>query len=107
VAKKGTEFIALTIDEIAFFFTEHRMVFLKTFTGQQFILDKNLGTLEAVLDPKKFFRINRKFIANIHAVEKFKPDSGKIRIFLKPEMKEEIHVSKETAPEFRKWIGVE
>lgn len=107
VAKKGTDFIALTLDEIAFFFTEHRIVFVKDFNGQQFIVDKNLGELENDLDRNKFFRINRKFITHINAIEKFKPDNGKIRVFLKPEMKEEIHVSKETAPDFRKWIGAE
>jgi DNA-binding LytR/AlgR family response regulator len=105
VVKKGTEHIAITHDEIAYFFTEHRIVFVKDFDGRQFIYDKNLAEIESVIDPKNFFRINRKFIANIKAVEKFKPDNGKIRIFLRPEMKEEIHVSKETAPEFRKWIG--
>lgn len=107
VARKGTEFIALTLDEIAFFFTEHRIVFVKDFSGHQYIIDKNLGELETDLDKNKFFRINRKFIASIDAIEKFKPDNGKIRVFLKPEMKEEIHVSKEAAPEFRKWIGAE
>lgn len=105
VVKKGTEFIALTLDEIAYFFTDHRIVFVKNFEGQQFIVDKNLGELESDLDKRKFFRINRKYIAHISSIEKFKPDNGKIRVFLKPEMKEEIHVSKETAPEFRSWIG--
>lgn len=107
VARKGTEFIALTVGDIAFFFTEHRIVFVKDFAGHQYIVDKTLGEVESTLDQKKFFRINRKFIASIDAIEKFKPDNGKIRIFLKPEMREEIHVSKETAPEFRKWIGAE
>jgi DNA-binding LytR/AlgR family response regulator len=107
IVRKGTEFVALTHDEIAFFFTEHRIVFVRNFEGNQFIVDKNLGELEESLDKKRFFRINRKFISNIEAVERFKPDNGKIRVFLKPEVKEEVHVSKETAPEFRKWIGAE
>jgi DNA-binding LytR/AlgR family response regulator len=105
VVKKGTEFIALTLDDIAYFFTDHRIVFARNFAGNQFIVDKNLGELESDLDKRKFFRINRKYITHISAIEKFKPDNGKIRVFLKPEMKEEIHVSKETAPEFRTWIG--
>jgi DNA-binding LytR/AlgR family response regulator len=107
VAKKGTEFITLTLDDIAYFFTEYKVVFVRDFNGRQLIIDKNLGELESTMDNKKFFRINRKFIANIKSIEKFKPDNGKIRIFLLPEMKEEIHVSKETAPDFRKWIGAE
>lgn len=103
VARKGTDFIALNTSEVAYFFSEHKVTFVRDFTGRQLMLDKNLIELEASLD-KTFFRLNRKYIANQKAIERFKPDNGKIQIFLKPEMKEEIFVSKETAPEFRKWI---
>ena len=105
VARKGTEFVALNLEEVAYFFTEHKIVFVRDFSGRQMIVDKNLGELEAELDTHQFFRINRKFLVNQKAIDRFKPDSGKILIFLKPEVKEEVHVSKETAPEFRKWIG--
>lgn len=105
IARKGTEFVALTTDDIAYLFTEHRIVFVKDFESRQLIVDKNLSELESILDPGKFFRINRKYIANIKAIEKFKPDNGKIQIFFRPEVKEEVHVSKETAPDFRKWIS--
>lgn len=105
VARKGTEFVALSVDEIAYFFTDHKIVFVRDSQGRQMIVDKNLSELESELDPKIFFRINRKFIVNQKAIDRFKPDTGKILIFLRPEMKEEVYVSKETAPEFRKWIG--
>jgi DNA-binding LytR/AlgR family response regulator len=107
VVKKGTEFIAINIEDIAYFFTDHRIVFLRDFHGKQFIADKNLTEIEMLVKGHKFFRINRKYIANIKAIEKFKPDNGKIKVSLTPEMKEEIFVSKETAPDFRKWIGNE
>ncbi|MEX1239617.1 MAG: LytTR family DNA-binding domain-containing protein [Cyclobacteriaceae bacterium] len=105
VAKKGTEFIALRWSEIAYFFTEHKVVFVKDNQGRQYILDKNLGELECEVDERNFFRLNRKFITHVGAIEKFKPDNGKIRVFLKPPVNEEVYVSKETAPLFRKWIG--
>jgi DNA-binding LytR/AlgR family response regulator len=105
VARKGTEFVALNLDEVAYFFTDHKIVFVRDFTGRQMIVDKNLGELETELDRKNFFRINRKFIAHQKAIERFKPDNGKIQVFLKPELKEDVHVSKETAPEFRRWMG--
>ena len=104
IGKKGTEFIALELDEVAYFFTEHKVVFVRDFSGRQLILDRNLAEIEEQLDKTKFFRINRKFIAQLKAIERFKPDNGKVRIFLIPEMKEEIHVSKETAPQFRTWM---
>lgn len=105
IGKKGTEFIALELDDAAYFFTEHKVVFVRDFSGRQLILDKTLSEIEEQLDKEKFFRLNRKFIAQLKAIERFKPDNGKIRIFLKPEMRAEIHVSKETAPAFRDWIG--
>ncbi|HMJ70838.1 MAG TPA: LytTR family DNA-binding domain-containing protein [Cyclobacteriaceae bacterium] len=105
VARKGTEFIALNMDDVAYFFTEHKIVFVRDFGGRQMIVDKNLGELEAELTTRSFFRVNRKFLASQQSIERFKPDNGKIQVFLKPEMKEDVHVSKETAPEFRKWIG--
>jgi DNA-binding LytR/AlgR family response regulator len=92
------------LDEVAYFFTEHKIVFVRDFSGRQLILDKTLTEIEDQLDKGKFFLINRKFIAQLKAIERFKPDYGKIRIFLRPDMKEEIHVSKETAPEFRAWV---
>jgi DNA-binding LytR/AlgR family response regulator len=105
VVRKGTEFIALNLDEIAYFFTEHKIVFVRDFTGRQMIVDKNLAELENDLNKELFFRINRKFIAHVKAIDRFKPNNGKIQVFLKPEMKEEVHISKETAPQFREWIA--
>ncbi len=105
VARKGTEFVALNIEEVAYFFTEHKIVFVRDFAGRQMIVDRNLAELEEELNARSFFRINRKFLASQKSIERFKPDNGKILVFLRPEMKEEVHVSKETAPDFRKWIG--
>lgn len=105
IVKKGTEYITLRWDDIAYFYTDHKVVFVRDIGGRQYIVDKTLGELETELDQKIFFRLNRKFIAHQAAVEKFKPDNGRIRIFLKPGLSEDIHVSKETAPLFRQWIA--
>src|SRR5688572_20493686 len=59
IGKKGTEFIALELNEAAYFFTEHKIVFVRDFSGRQLILDKTLMDIEAMLDKNKFFRINR------------------------------------------------
>jgi DNA-binding LytR/AlgR family response regulator len=105
VGKKGTEFIALNIEDIAYFFTEHKIVFARDFQNKQIIVDQTLSDLESKLDTKKFFRINRKYLCSVPSIERFKPDNGRIRVFLTPDAREEVHVSKETASPFRKWIG--
>ncbi len=104
VGKKGTDFIAFEVDDIAYFFTKHKIVFVRDFSGRQLILDKTLTEIEETIPGDSFFRVNRKFIAHYRAIEKFKSDHGKIKISLQPEIKEEVYVSKETAPAFREWI---
>lgn len=105
VAKKGAEFVSLPLRDIAYFYTEHKIVFLQEKRGRQYIMDKNLSELEQELDPTVFFRLNRKFVVNVEAIEKYRSDNGKIRVYLIPPRREDVFVSKETAPEFRRWMG--
>ncbi len=104
LAKKGTEFMAIEQEKISYFYSDQKVVFLRDEAGNRLMVDKNLAELETVLDPQNFFRINRKIIANRKAIDRFKSDNGKIRIFLRPELKEDVFVSKEGAPSFRRWI---
>ncbi|HLT79482.1 MAG TPA: LytTR family DNA-binding domain-containing protein [Cyclobacteriaceae bacterium] len=105
VVRKGADFIALNVDDAAYFFTDHKLVFVRDFKGRQLLVDSTLTELQEMLDGEKFFRINRKYLSSHGAIEKFTPDNGKIKIFLQPAVKEDVHVSKETAPAFRMWIA--
>jgi DNA-binding LytR/AlgR family response regulator len=105
VVRKGTDFIALNVDDAAYFFTDHKIVFVRDFAGRQLTVDATLSELQEMLDEEKFFRINRKYLSSHRAIEKFKPDNGKIKVSLQPPVKEDVHVSKETAPAFRSWIA--
>src|SRR5688572_24508865 len=70
VARKGTEFVALDADDIAYFYTEHKIVFVRDTAGRQLIVDRNLTEFESELDKGKFFRINRKYIAHLKAIDR-------------------------------------
>ena len=105
LGKKGTEFFALNLDEIAYFYTEHKMVFAKERSGKQLILDKTLSELVDMVDSKSFFRLNRKYLCSLAAIEKFKSENGKIKVQLLPDCNEDVFVSRETAPLFREWIA--
>ena len=50
---------ALEIADAAYFYTESRINFMVTSDGATYPLDLNLDQLEEVLDPARFFRINR------------------------------------------------
>lgn len=104
--RKGTEFISVPVEDIAFFHTEHKVVFLVDKNGSRHIVDRTLSDLEEELDRGMFFRANRKFIINIRALRKFKPlEKGKIRLELSPPPNEPVIVSQENASEFRIWAG--
>lgn len=104
LVRRGSEQQALNTSEVAYFFSEQKILFVKDITSRQFMMDGTLSELEGTLNSKDFFRINRQYIAHIQSVEKFKSDNGRIRVFLQPPPKEEIFVSKETAPMFRAWM---
>ncbi|HTF21324.1 MAG TPA: LytTR family DNA-binding domain-containing protein [Chryseolinea sp.] len=105
VARRGNQYVVVPIDEVAYLFTMHKIVFLKDFSGKQMIVDKNLTALESTLDPTRFIRLNRKYLAAARAIRQYAPVQGKIRVRLEPETGEEVYVSKESAPAFRSWIG--
>lgn len=105
VVKKGTDFIALKTEEIAYFYTEHKIVFLVDKNGRRFIVDKPLADLERELPAAAFFRVNRKFLASVDSVVKFRSaDKGKLRVDLRPAAPDEVIVSQENASAFKRWM---
>ena len=96
--------VSVSADLIAYFLTEYKLVFLVDREGKKYVVDKTLTDLENELDPTTFFHANHKLIVNIKAIEKFKSDNGKIQLHIAPLLDEPIAVSKENAPNFRKWI---
>lgn len=78
------------------------------FNGEKYHLDViTLDEIEKLLDPKKFFRVNRQFIIHIDAIQSIKSlDNAKIDVFLKkPNQALEIDVSRLRCPDFRKWVN--
>lgn len=104
LVKRGVDYISVSTKNIAYFFTEHKIVFLMSKEGDKYIVDKTLTDLNNELDPEYFFRVNRKYLVHIDAIEKFKSDNGKIDLHLIPPTHDAVYVSKENAPHFRVWI---
>jgi DNA-binding LytR/AlgR family response regulator len=107
IVKKGTEFLSLKLEDVIYFFTEHKLVFAVDKDNRKFLCEtSSLADVEAVLDEKKFFRANRKYIVNADYITKFKSiDKSKINIEVILPLNEEIIVSQENAAAFKKWIS--
>jgi two-component system LytT family response regulator len=106
LVKKGMEWTAVPTAEIAYCYSAYKLVFLLNAAGQKFILDRSLNELEKELDPAVFFRVNRKFLVNIHHVRKIKALlKGKLSLSLSPEAGEEVLIAQEKVAAFKAWMG--
>ncbi|HVX51643.1 MAG TPA: LytTR family DNA-binding domain-containing protein [Chitinophagaceae bacterium] len=107
IVRKGLEFQTIRIEDVAYFFTEHKIVFAVDKNNKKFLSENNtLTELEEELDNNLFFRANRKYIVNANYITRFKPvDKSKISVELQVPVNEEIIVSQENAASFKKWIN--
>lgn len=103
--KRGTDYIALKTEEIAFFYAAHKMACLVDNHGQRYLLDKSLSDIERELNPTQFFRLNRQYLAQINAIKKLKSiGKGKLLVELHPSAPEEVLISAEQTNAFKDWL---
>jgi DNA-binding LytR/AlgR family response regulator len=107
LVKRGLEFQMVRVEDIVYFFTEHKLIFLVDKENRKYLAEKNnLAELEGELDDRFFYRANRKYIINVNFVKRFKPlEKSKISLELSLPLNEEIIISQENASSFKKWIG--
>jgi DNA-binding LytR/AlgR family response regulator len=105
VVKYGEHIKTIETNISAYFYTENKANFLVTKDNRRFPIDYNLDQLEELLDPKKFFRINRQFIIGFHAItEMFTYSKSRVLIKLNPPSKLETIVSSERSASFKSWL---
>ena len=108
IVRYGEHIKTLKIEEVAYFYTEDKINFLTTIEGRRYSIDYNLDTLESMLDPKFFFRINRQYIISVNSIkEMFSYTKSRVLIKLNPPSKHETIVSTERSGDFKLWLGDE
>lgn len=105
MVKLGEHIRSITADQISLFYADGRDVYLVTTQNRKFIIDYTLESLEEILDPQIFFRLNRTFILNINAIKDVLVYSNsRLKITLLQEFEKEIIVSREKVSEFKEWF---
>lgn len=99
-------FITLSVDEIAYFYSENRITTAVTLSGRSHVVDLPLSRLEEQLDPDRFFRANRQILLSVGAIDRIEPYfNGKVSVTVHPPYKEKITVSEERVPLFKAWLN--
>jgi len=105
LVKTGNSLGYLSINEIAYFYSDQSLVFAKKTNGKQHHLETSLDQLEKELDPAHFFRVSRKIIVQLNAIQKIDPYfNGRLLLSLFPETDLQATVSRDRVNDFKAWL---
>jgi DNA-binding LytR/AlgR family response regulator len=105
IVKVGDTIDTVQIHEIHHFETKESYSYLVTLQGKRYIVEYTLEQLEALLPPRDFFRINRKTIIHIQAIEKATPHFNSRLSVLGKYLEGDVKiVSRERVASFKKWL---
>jgi DNA-binding LytR/AlgR family response regulator len=106
LVKHAQKLVSVDVEEIAYFYSDGRLNFFKTFDNKKFVVDYTMDELEDMLDPTAFFRISRSFFVAFNAIEKIDDYFGnRLILQLNPAVDKEALVSREKVADFKKWMG--
>ncbi len=109
VVKKGSHLLSIAASDIQYFYSENKLTWARLASGQKHAVDFTLEQLETMLDPASFFRLNRKYLAGLHAIEKATSYSNSRLMISLPalEANERVVISREKVHSFRAWFAGE
>ncbi len=106
--KVGNQVKSIRTKEIAYFMADGKYLYLRTVQNDQYLVDNTISNLISILNPTKFFQINRKFIINFNSIAKMgRHTNGRIKITLKqpPTDDVDVVVSADRVVAFKKWLN--
>lgn len=106
VIKSGASIQAVPTSEIMYFWSENKMTWMRLPDGKKHVVEYKLEKLEDLLNPKDYFRINRKYFVKLSSIVKATVYSNsRLKLNLPHlEEKEEVIVSREKVQAFKAWL---
>jgi DNA-binding LytR/AlgR family response regulator len=105
LVKSGQTIDTIQTEDIHHFETQESLSFLVTNKGSRYAIDYTLDQLERIVSHKDFFRINRKIILHIKAIEKVSIYfNGRLSIASNLLIGEANIVSRERVNDFKVWL---
>ncbi|MBL7724444.1 MAG: response regulator transcription factor [Chitinophagaceae bacterium] len=105
LGKVGQRLFFIEAVDVAFFQADNKIVYLADKEGNRYVVDHTMERLEEQLDPRQFFRLNRKFIVNSKAIQQVKPYfNNRLKLTVKgASQPDEMVISRERVADFRSW----
>jgi DNA-binding LytR/AlgR family response regulator len=104
MVKTGDTISSIKSEEISHFISEDGAVLLVT-DNKRYVVDYTLDTIETLISPALFFRINRKVIVNISSVKKVSAYfNSRLKLDSAHLTPEDCIVSRERVNDFKQWL---
>ena len=105
VIKVGEHIKVFTIDDVQCFYSMEKYTFLQNNAGRDYAIGHSLDQLEGLLDPARFFRINRKYIVSFSTIaDIISYSNSRLLVKLHANTSDELIVSREKVQDFKKWL---
>jgi len=104
VVKKTSGIFLLNVSDIVCFAADDDLVFAYDNQRKKHIIQNRLSEIDRVLDPGRFFRINRSEIINIDYIDRIEPFFKNRLVIHLQHFPESVKTSASKTAEFRKWI---
>lgn len=105
MVKVGDKIRSVPVEEILVFYSQEKASFIRTGDAHTYCIDYALDQLEPMLDPEKYFRINRKYIVSIDACTNILAwTNSRLRLKIDGIDDSEIIVARERVVEFKSWL---
>ncbi|MBN1791893.1 MAG: response regulator transcription factor [Bacteroidales bacterium] len=105
VVKVGEHLRMIGVEEIAMFLSADKSTYIRTLSNRDYGVGFTLEQIENLVDPKHFFRINRKYIISITSIQDIITYShSRLKLKLPVTCEENILVSRERIDSFKNWL---
>ena len=107
VIKVGEHIKVFSVNDVQCFYSMEKYTFLQNNEGRDYAVNYSLDQLEELLDPDRFFRINRKYIIASPAIKDIiSYSNSRLRVKLNSNESDDLIVSREKVQDFKNWLGV-
>lgn len=105
MVKVGDKIKSIPVEDILVFFSQEKSSFIRTSDKHTYCIDYALDQLEPLLDPEKYFRINRKYIVSIDSCNNILAwTNSRLRLKIDGIDDPDIIVARERVVEFKNWL---
>lgn len=105
VIKVGEHIKSIRVSDILYFYSMEKATFLHSADDRNYVIDYSVEQLENLLDPKMFFRINRKYLISMNSISDIiSYSNSRLKVELKDSEEMDAIVAREKVAKFKQWL---